>query len=145
LLAALTKGPNFFNPDRHPGRVRERFVYVLQRMVEDDALSTEEMKRNITVGVPSIVAFERPRRDIGFHFTDQVQREARTIAGVEGLTAQTYTVRSTIIPPLQRAVETILQEGLSRYEISTGRVQGQAAEANLGDAIRRIEAQRQPN
>ena len=28
-----------------------------------------------------------------------------TIAGVEGLTAQTYTVRSTIIPQLQRAVD----------------------------------------
>jgi membrane carboxypeptidase/penicillin-binding protein len=145
LLAALTKGPNFFNPDRHPGRVRERFVYVLQRMVEDNALGAEELKRNITVGVPTIVAFERPRRDVGFHFTDQVQREARTIAGLEGLTAQTYTVRSTIIPQLQRAVEATLQEGLARYEISTGRLQGHAAEANLGDAIRRIEAQRQPN
>ena len=38
LLAALTKGPNFFNPDRHPARVRDRYVYVLQRMGEDDAL-----------------------------------------------------------------------------------------------------------
>ena len=92
---------------------------------------------------PTLVAFERPRRDIGFHFTDQVAREARTIAGVEGLTAQTYTVRSTIIPQLQRAAEAALQEGLARYEASTGRVQGQAAEANLGEAIRRIEAQRQ--
>jgi penicillin-binding protein 1A len=142
LLAALTKGPNFFNPDRHPGRVRDRFIYVLQRMVEDDVLSTDEMKRNVTVGVPNLVAFERPRRDVGFHFTDQVQRESRTIAGVEGLTAQTYTVRSTIIPQLQRAVEATLQEGLARYEISSGRVSGQAAEANLGEAVRRIEAQR---
>lgn len=143
LLAALTKGPNFFNPDRHPTRVRERFVYVLQRMVEDDALAGDEMKRMVTVGVPNLVAFERPRRDVGFHFTDQVQREARTIAGVEGLTAQTYTVRSTIIAPLQRAVEASLQEGLARYEISSGRVAGHAAEANLGEAVRRINAQRQ--
>ena len=143
LLAALTKGPNFFNPDRHPGRVRDRYVYVLQRMVEDDALRADEMKPMVTAGVPGLVAFERPRRDIGFHFTDQVQREARTIAGVEGLTAQTYTVRSTIIPQLQRAVEATLQEGLARYEISSGRVTGHAAEANLGEAVRRIEAQRQ--
>jgi penicillin-binding protein 1A len=143
LLAALTKGPNFFNPDRHPGRVRDRYVYVLQRMVEDDVLRADEMKPMVTAGVPALVAFERPRRDIGFHFTDQVQREARTIAGVEGLTAQTYTVRSTIIPQLQRAVEAALQEGLARYEISGGRVSGNAAEANLGEAVRRIEAQRQ--
>ncbi len=45
LLAALTKGPNFFNPDRHPQRVRDRFVYVLQRMREDDAIDADEVKR----------------------------------------------------------------------------------------------------
>ena len=88
LLAALTKGPNFFNPDRHPQRVRDRFVYVMQRMREDNIVEADEAKRLITVGVPALVAFERPRRDIGFHFTDQVSREARTIAGLEGLTAR---------------------------------------------------------
>jgi membrane carboxypeptidase/penicillin-binding protein len=143
VLAALTKGPNFFNPDRHPGRVRDRFNYVLGRMAEDNIITAEAGKQATTVGVPALVAFERPRRDIGFHFTDQVAREARTIAGVEGLTAQTYTVRSTILPQVQRAAEAALQEGLARYEASTGRVQGQAAEANLGDAVRRIEAVRQ--
>ncbi|MCC6889175.1 MAG: transglycosylase domain-containing protein [Hyphomicrobiales bacterium] len=141
LLAGLTKGPNFFNPDRHPERVRERFAYVLGRMAEDSAINGDLMKRTVAGGVPALVAFERPRRDIGFHFTDQVARDARTIAGVEGLTAQTYTVRSTIIPPLQRAAEAALQDGLARYEAATGRAQGSAAEANLGEAIRRIEAQ----
>ena len=135
LLAALTKGPNFFNPDRHPARVRERFVYVLQRMAEDNVITAEQMKQAVTVGVPTLVAFERPRRDVGFHFTDQVAREARTIAGVEGLTAQTYTVRSTIIPQLQRAAEAALQEGLARYEISTGRVQGRAADHHDGGVL----------
>ena len=122
--------------------MRERFVYVLQRMREDDVIDAEEAKRLVTVGVPALVAFERPRRDSGFHFIDQVAREARTLAGVDGLTAQSYTVRSTIIPQLQRAAEAALQEGLARYEIATGRVQAQAAEANLGEAVRRIEAQR---
>src|SRR5262249_21849302 len=51
-----------------------------------------------------------------------------------------YTVRSTISPPLQRAVEEALQEGLSRYERSAGRVQFRGAEANLSQAIQRIEA-----
>src|SRR6476660_8824221 len=35
LLAALTKGPNYFNPDRHPGRAQERLAYVFSRMQED--------------------------------------------------------------------------------------------------------------
>src|SRR5262249_28850507 len=35
LLAGLTKGPNAFNPDRHPGRAQERLAYVLSRLQED--------------------------------------------------------------------------------------------------------------
>ena len=144
LLAGLTKGPNFFNPDRHPARVRERYAYVLQRMVEDKAINVDELRRT-SGSLPTLIAFERPRRDIGFHFTDHVAREARTLAGLDGLTAHTYTVRSTIIPRLQRAAEAALQEGLARYETSTGRVRNQAAEANLGEAVRRIEATVQSN
>jgi penicillin-binding protein 1A len=41
---------------------------------------------------------------------------------------------------LQRAVEGALQEGLWRYERSTGRVQFRSAEANLGQAVQRLEA-----
>ena len=84
-----------------------------------------------------MVAYERPRRDIGFHFVDQVAREAKSVAGIEAITAHSYTVRSTINPQLQRAVETTLQEGLSRYERSAGRVQFVSPEANLAKAVQR--------
>ena len=90
------------------------------------------------------MAYERPRRDIGFHFVDQVAREAKSVAGIEAITAHSYTVRSTINPPLQRAVETTLQEGLSRYERSAGRVQFVSPEAKLAKAVQRIEAERKP-
>src|SRR5262247_2226015 len=39
LLAGLTKGPNFFSPDRHPGRAQERLAYVLSRLREDAGVS----------------------------------------------------------------------------------------------------------
>ena len=90
------------------------------------------------------MAYERPRRDIGFHFVDQVAREAKSVAGIEAITAHSYTVRSTINPQLQRAVETTLQEGLSRYERSAGRVQFVSPEAKLAKAVQRIEAERKP-
>src|SRR5262249_18320292 len=41
---------------------------------------------------------------------------------------------------LQRAVEAALQEGLSNYERSTGRVQFRGAEANLSQAVQRADA-----
>jgi penicillin-binding protein 1A len=143
LLAGLTKGPNYFSPDRHPGRAQERLAYVLSRLQEDGALAAEPSGRGLP-SLPALVAYERPRRDIGFHFVDQVAREAKSIAGIEAITANSYTVRSTISPPLQRAVEEALQEGLSRYERSAGRIQFRAAEANLSQAIARIEVDKRP-
>ena len=64
----------------------------------------------------------------------------RAIPNIDTLTGDSYTVRSTIDPQLQRATETALQDGLARYEVSLGRVQFQGAEANLAEAVRRIEA-----
>ena len=142
LLAGLTKGPNYFNPDRHPGRAQERLAYVLSRMQEDEANPAEQPAGRGLPALPALVAYERPRRDIGFHFVDQVAREAKSVAGIEAITANSYTVRSTINPPLQRAVETTLQEGLSRYERSAGRVQFVSPEAKLAKAVQRAEAER---
>src|SRR4029077_15764890 len=89
---------------------------------------------------PALIPYERPRRDIGFHLCDQVAREAKSIAGIDAITANSYTVRSTISPQVQRAVEEALQEGLSRYERSAERVQFRGSEANLLQAIERVQA-----
>ncbi len=80
LLAGLTKGPTAFNPDRYPERAQERLAYVLTRMQEDGAISTEEMKQAQNA-LPRMVADERPRRDTGFHFIDHLSREAKTVPG----------------------------------------------------------------
>ncbi len=140
LLAGLTKGPTAFNPDRYPERAQERLAYVLTRMQEDGAISTEEMKQAQNA-LPRMVADERPRRDTGFHFIDHLSREAKTVAGIDLGPADSYTVRSTIIPALQRATETALQEGLARYEMDNHRLQFQGAETNLSDPIKRIETE----
>ena len=51
-------------------------------------------------------------------------------------------MRSTIRPELQRATEAALQDGLAQYEQSAGRVEFRGAETNLGDAIRKLDADR---
>ena len=138
LLAALVKGPNYFNPDRHPTRARERLAYVLGRLREDGLLPTGQPSLALPA-LPPLVD-QRPRRNGGFYFSDQVVRETKSVAGIEPSAANTYTVRSTINQKLQRAVEEALQEGLSRYERNAGRIQFKAPEANLANAIQRAEA-----
>ena len=94
MLAGLLKGPSYFNPDRHPDRAKERLTYVLGRMQEDGVISAEQ-KDEALAAPPKLVACDRPHRDSGFHFVDFLGREAKT-DGVESLTAQSYTVHSTI-------------------------------------------------
>src|SRR6516165_3787024 len=144
FLAGLIKGPNYFSPDRHPRRAQERLAYVLSRLREDGVIPAGEPASRGLPTLPTMLAYERPRRDIGFHFVDQVAREARSVAGIEAITANSYTVRSTISLPLQRAVEESLQEGLWRYERDAGRLQFEAPEASLTKAIKRIEAEKKP-
>jgi penicillin-binding protein 1A len=134
LLAGLLKGPNFYNPDRHPDRAKERLAYVLGRM-QDDGVITATQKDQALAAPPKLVAFTLPHRDTGFNFVDFVGREAKT-DGVSDLTADSYTVHSTINAQLQREAESALQEGLAHYEMSQGRVQFRGPEANIGDAIR---------
>jgi len=138
MLAGLLKGPSFFNPDRHPDRAKDRLGYVLGRMQEDGVISEEQKDKAVT-GLPKLIAFSLPHRDSGFNFIDYLGREAKT-DGVDNLTADTYSVHSTINAPLQRDTEAALQEGLAHYEMSVGRVQFRGPEANIGTAVQKITA-----
>jgi penicillin-binding protein 1A len=141
LLAGLPKGPNYFNPDLHPDRAGERVTYVLNRMQEDGAITADQMQQALA-RMPRPVAYDRPRRDTGFYFVDQIGREAKAFAGIDGIASGAYTVHSTVHPALQRATETALQEGLARYEMRTGRMHFQKVEANLAEAVAQIAADR---
>jgi penicillin-binding protein 1A len=136
LLAGITKGPNFYNPERHPDRTQERTAYVLGRMQAENFISAAQAKDAGSV-VPPLASYERTRRDSGFSFLDQVTREAKSL-NVDLLHSPSVTVKSTIRPDLQRAAELALQEGLARYEASTGRAHFTGPEANLSDAISKI-------
>ena len=138
MLAGLLKGPNFFNPDRRPERTKERLAYVLGRMQEDGVISPEQ-KAEALAALPKIVALDRQRRDTGFHFVDFLGREAKA-DGIVSLTAQPYTVHSTVNATLQRDTEAALQEGLAHYEIENGRVQFHGPEANIADAVQKLSA-----
>ncbi|KAA2237331.1 penicillin-binding protein 1A [Salinarimonas soli] len=138
LIAGLAKGPNYYDPDRFPDRMRDRIAYVISRMREDGYVSPEQAQAALAKPTRT-VAYERARRNGAFHLIDLVDREARTLAGIQGLSKASYTVRSTLNPALQRAAEGALQEGLARYELNTGRVAFTGPETNLTAAIDAIE------
>jgi membrane carboxypeptidase/penicillin-binding protein len=140
MLAAMAKGPAYFSPDRYPERSRERYAYVLKRMSEDKVAGAENFNPGVTP-VPRIVPYERPRREAGFHYVDHLLREAKTKVGMQSLTSESYTVRSTINAKLQRAAEQALQDGLARYEARSNRAKYQGPELNLGELNMRVETE----
>ena len=139
MLAGLTKGPNAYSPDKNPERARERITYVLSRMKDDGAIDAAQLKEALSK-TPNVIPGNRVRRDSGYHFVDAVAREAKSVAGIENLTNATYAVKTTIRPELQRAAETALQDGLARYEMTSGRAAFYNAEVNLAAAVRRLES-----
>jgi penicillin-binding protein 1A len=136
MLAGLLKGPSYYNPDRHPHRAKERLTYVIDRM-RDDGFITAEQKDQALAAPPKLVEYKRQRRESGFEFVDFLGHEAKA-DGVDTLTAAPYTVHSTINAELQRQTEAALQEGLAKYEISTGRMQFHGPEANVADAVQKL-------
>jgi 1A family penicillin-binding protein len=139
FLAGLAKGPSYYNPDRQRVRAQERMAYVLGRMQEDGIITEPQLKDAMALKL-NIATLSRQRRDNGYYIVDQLGREAKQIAGMERLTDKSYTVRSTIHPQLQQAAEKALQEGLARYEQSSGRTMFRGAEGNLTEAVRKLQA-----
>ena len=108
--------------------------------MQEDGVITAEQKDEAFAAPPKLVAYERPHRDSGFHFVDFLGREAK-IGRRANLTAEPYTVHSTINADLQREAEAALQEGLAHYEIANGRMQYRGPEANIADAMQKLRQQ----
>jgi penicillin-binding protein 1A len=144
FLAGLTKGPAYFNPDKYYGRAQERLAYVLSRLKDDGVINADQYSEAEATKLAFAPA-NRVRRDTGFHLVDEIGREARTVANISRLTGSSYQVKSTIRPSIQRAAEAALQEGLAQYEQNAGRVEFQGAEANVGDAIKKLDLDRKAN
>src|SRR5262249_44627142 len=75
LLAGLTKGPIYSSPAGPRGRGRGRRAYVRGRVGGGGVFAAEAPGGGLPP-LPALVPYERPRRDVGFHFVDQVAREA---------------------------------------------------------------------
>jgi penicillin-binding protein 1A len=134
LLAGLAKGPNYYSPDRHPDRARERRAYVLNRMREEDVISAEQYEQALAEQ-PSLIARDMSRRTTGYHVVDHIRREARRVADIKLLSEEAFVIRSTLDVRIQQAAESALQEGLFSYERSMGRARFEGPEMNLGDRI----------
>ena len=136
MLASLAKGPAFYNPERYPDRSRERTAYVLNRMHEDRFIDSTSLNAAMTSLPLALVTYQGSPQ--GSHFGDYIAREGKLVANMDLAASGDYTVQATVHPHIQNAAEAALQDGLSRYERSAGRVDFQGAETSLADDVARV-------
>lgn len=135
FLAGLTKGPNYYHPDRFPERVEDRRKYVLSRMKEDGFINEPTLTSANQITVKTI-PFETPRTKGAFYYLDAINRDARQHAKIESLTSGSFTVYSTIHPELQKLTEAALRDGLADYEAKAGRARWKGPQGSIAKQVK---------
>ena len=129
FLAVLPKAPNNYNPFRHPDAARTRRDWVLDRMTEDRALTTEQAALAKQESIVPI-AFKRPQvvSDADW-FAEEVRRQLIGQFGQDA-TTKGLSVRTSLDPVLQAAADRALRNGLIAYDRKLGGWRGPVTHIN---------------
>lgn len=113
-LAALPKGPNNYDPERHYDAAVDRRNWVIGRMLEDGYITAEQAEeaktKKLTVKSASTRAVDAP------YFAEEVRRELIAKYGDQSVQGDGLAVRTTVDPRLQETAERVLQNGLMAYD-----------------------------
>ncbi|HZD90669.1 MAG TPA: penicillin-binding protein 1A [Pseudolabrys sp.] len=115
-LAALPKGPNNYQPFRHPKRALDRRNWVIDQMAEDGFIkkaAAEEAKKEPLGVVSKSVG---PHYFSAEYFAEEVRRELYDRYGEKKLYEGGLSVRTTLDPKLQVMARNTLVQGLVDYD-----------------------------
>jgi penicillin-binding protein 1A len=120
FLAALPKAPNNLNPFKYPDAARSRRDYVVDRLLEDHAITAAQaVEAKSQPVVPA--EFRRPPPVPGADwFTEDVRRELVARFGQDTTTQGGLVVRTSLSPRLQSIAEKSLRDGLMTYDRRLG-------------------------
>ena len=120
FLAALPKAPNNYNPFKYPDAAKARRDWVLDRMVDDRAVTVAQASAaKAQPVVPT--QFRRPAPIPGAEwFTEEVRRQLLQQFGQDIATQGGLMVRISLDPTLQAAAERSVRDGLQAYDRKMG-------------------------
>jgi penicillin-binding protein 1A len=120
FLAALPKAPNNYNPFKFPDAARNRRDWVLDRMMDDHAVTAEAAQQAKRLPV-QVAEFRRPETVPGAnYFAEDVRRQLVDRFGADQTTQGGLTVRTSLDPGLQAQAELALRAGLMAYDRGHG-------------------------
>ena len=115
LLVAIVRGPSYYDPRRHPQRVRERRDMVLKLMVDHKIIEPKVAKQ---AAAKPLGLVRTGGQDGGYYpaFLDLVRRTLRRDYRDEDLTEAGLRIFSTLNPQIQAQAENALRQELTRLE-----------------------------
>ncbi len=119
-LAALPKGPNNYNPFRHPDRAVERRNWVIDRMVENGYATKEEGEAAKKEPLGVVVHDTTPAMFGADYFAEEVRRELVDMYGEKTLYEGGLSVRTSLNPQIQVMARQALIDGLVQYDEEHG-------------------------
>lgn len=116
FLAALPKGPNNYNPKRHPEAAKGRRDWVLGEMADNKWLSQEDLATALARPLNTRAAPRRAEYADADFFVEEARRRAIGLFGQEEVNRGGYYMRTTLDPQLQSAAREALMNGLENYD-----------------------------
>jgi penicillin-binding protein 1A len=119
-LAGLPKGPNNYNPFKHPQAAIERRNYVLDQLLANKYITKEQ--HDTAMGEQLVVSPRQSGSQLysAEYFTEEVRRELAQIYGEDQLYGGGLSVRTTLEPKMQDQARKALMDGLVSYDQNTG-------------------------
>jgi penicillin-binding protein 1A len=115
FLAALPKGPNNYNPQRHPGAAKDRRDWVIDRMADAGFITTQQASQ--AKAQPIVLrqrgATETARAD---YFDEEVRRQLIQRYGERVVYEGGLLVRTSLDPRLQAIADKSLRDALEAYD-----------------------------
>ncbi len=134
FLAGLPKAPARYDPERNPEAAYARRAYVIGRMLEDGYIS--EAQAEAALAEPLVL---RRREETEFaradFFVEEVRRRLVAELGEEGFYEGGLSVRTTVLPRLQRIADRALREGLAAYDRRRGGWRGPLGRIEVADPL----------
>jgi penicillin-binding protein 1A len=115
LLAGLPQAPSKSSPYQHPQQAKKRQVYILNRMVEEGFISSNEAIK-ATRTPYTIRSKEKPSAEKALHFVEYVRRYIEERYGKEALYKNGLQVFTTIDLHFQRTAQETMEAGLREIE-----------------------------
>ena len=114
MLAALPKAPSSTNPITSPERAKNRRNYVLQRMLEENFISEEDLQEAITA--PITANLHNPQVEVEAPYVAEMIRKQLIEQYGNSAYISGLQVTTTIIDKNQTAANQALRKALSDYD-----------------------------